>query len=282
MTGEGASRRFADAFSAGRALVGLWLSSGSAYCAEICAGAGFDWLLIDAEHSPNDLLSVLDQLHAVAPYPSEVVVRPPVADRVVVKQLLDIGVQSILFPMVGSAEAAREAVAMTRYPPRGVRGVGAALARASRWGRVPDYLASADDAVTVLVQVEDRAGLDALEAIATVDGVDGVFLGPADLAASLGHLGHPDHPEVVAAIEGAIGRLDRLGVPCGVNAFAEARARRCIELGCRFVVVGADVAVLARGTEELAARYRRPASQSAEGGSSPADGPGGDGSTGPR
>jgi 4-hydroxy-2-oxoheptanedioate aldolase len=246
---------FSRTFTAERAQIGLWVSSGSAYCAEICAGAGLDWLLIDAEHSPNDLRSLLSQLQAVAAYPVQAVVRPPVVDPVLIKQLLDIGAQNLLLPMIESAEAARAAVAATRYPPRGVRGVGSALARASRWNRIEGYAASADEDITVLVQVESRAGLDALEEIATEDGVDGVFIGPADLAASLGHLGDPEHPDVVAAIEGAMTTLSRLGKAFGVNAFAEARARRSIELGCRFIVVGADVALLARGSEDLATRF---------------------------
>jgi 4-hydroxy-2-oxoheptanedioate aldolase len=246
---------FSRTFTGDRAQIGLWVSSGSAYCAEICAGAGLDWLLIDAEHSPNDLVSLLSQLQAVAAYPVHPVVRPPVVDPVLIKQLLDLGAQNLLMPMVDSVEAARAAVEATRYPPRGVRGVGSALARASRWNRIDGYVGSASDDITVLVQVESRAGLDALEEIATEDGIDGVFIGPADLAASLGHLGEPEHPEVVVAIEGAIATLVRLGKAAGVNAFGETRARRYIELGCRFIAVGADVSLLARGSEELAVRY---------------------------
>jgi 4-hydroxy-2-oxoheptanedioate aldolase len=248
---------FARALRDDRAQVGMWVASGSAYCAEICAGSGLDWLLIDAEHSPNDLGSILAQLQVLAAYPVHAVVRPPVADPVFIKQLLDVGTQNLLVPMIDSAAAARRAVEATRYPPRGMRGVGSALARASRWNRVPGYLGSAEDGISVIVQIESRAGLDALEAIATEDGVDGVFLGPADLAASLGHLGEPDHPEVVGRIDEAIATLIRLGKAVGVNAFNEARARRCIELGARFILVGADVTMLARGSEELAGRYRQ-------------------------
>jgi 4-hydroxy-2-oxoheptanedioate aldolase len=246
---------FAQALGDDRAQIGMWVSSGSAYCAEICAGAGLDWLLIDAEHSPNDLLSILSQLQAVAAYPVHPVVRPPVADPVLIKQLLDIGTQNLLVPMIDSQAAARRLVEATRYPPGGIRGVGAALARASRWNRIPGYLGAAEDGISVFVQIESRAGLEALEAIATEDGIDGVFIGPADLAASLGHLGEPDHPEVVRRIDEAIGTVVGLGKAVGVNAFDEARARRCIELGCRFVLVGADVTLLARGSEALAARY---------------------------
>jgi 4-hydroxy-2-oxoheptanedioate aldolase len=248
---------FAQALQEERTQVGMWLASGSAYCAEICAGSGLDWFLVDAEHSPNDLRSILAQLQTLAAYRVHAVVRPPVAEPVFIKQLLDIGVQNLLVPMIDSPALARRAVAATRYPPRGVRGVGSALARASRWNRVPEYLGSADDGISVIVQIESQAGLDALEDIATEDGVDGVFIGPADLAASLGHLGEPDHPEVVGRIDEAIGVLFHLGKAVGVNAFDEVRARRCIELGARFILVGADVTMLARGSEDLARRFGR-------------------------
>jgi 4-hydroxy-2-oxoheptanedioate aldolase len=236
--------------------IGMWVVSGSAYVTEICAGGGLDWLLLDCEHAPNDLTTVLPQLQAAAAYPPAVVVRPPSDDRVVIKQLLDVGVTSLMVPMVESAAQARDVVAATRYPPAGVRGVGSAIARASRWNRTDGYLNSAGDGLTVVVQVESRGGLDALPEIAAVEGVDGVFLGPADLAASMGHLGRPDHPDVVAAVEQAITTLVAAGTPAGVNAFAEPMARRFLDLGARFVLVGADVMLLARGSEELAARYR--------------------------
>jgi 4-hydroxy-2-oxoheptanedioate aldolase len=246
---------FASALRSGHAQIGMWVASGSPYCAEICAGSGLDWLLIDCEHSPNDVGTLLPQLQAVAAYPVHVVVRPPVADRVIIKQLLDIGVRNLLVPMIDTAEQAREVIEATRYPPRGVRGVGAALARASRWSRIPGYLQHADDGIGVVVQVESERGLAEIESIAAVDGVDGIFIGPSDLAASLGHLGHPEHPEVRAAIEGAITAIAATGKAPGVNAFVEADARRGLELGCRFVLVGADVTLLARGSEDLAARY---------------------------
>jgi 4-hydroxy-2-oxoheptanedioate aldolase len=238
-----------------RPQVGMWVATASPYCAEICAGSGLDWLLIDCEHAPNDLRSLLLQLQAVQAYPICPVVRLPFGDTVLLKQYLDAGVQNVLIPLVESAEQAASIVRAVRYPPRGVRGVGGALARASRWNRDTGYLTSADDGITVIVQVETRRGLDELEAIIAVDGIDGVFIGPADLAASLGYLGRQDHPDVVAAVEAAIGTMVRSAKPVGVNAFAEPMARRYLAAGCTFVLVGADVTLLARGSEQLAATY---------------------------
>jgi 4-hydroxy-2-oxoheptanedioate aldolase len=237
-------------------LVGMWVASGAPVLAEICAGAGLDWLLIDSEHAPNDLVTIQPQLQAVAPYQVTPVVRPPVGDPVQIKQLLDAGVEVLLIPMIESAEQAAQVVAATRYPPAGIRGVGATLARASRWGRVGGYVAAANDEVSVLLQVESRAGLDCLDDICRVDGVDGVFIGPADLAASLGHLGQPDHPDVVEEVEKAIKAITASGKAAGVNAFGEALARRYLAAGAQFILVGADLTLVARGSEELATRYR--------------------------
>jgi 4-hydroxy-2-oxoheptanedioate aldolase len=184
------------------------------------------------------------------------VVRPPVGDPVLIKQLLDLGVEVLLIPMVESAEQARALVAATRYPPDGIRGVGSALARASRWNRVGGYLKGAAETVSLLVQIESAAGLEALPEIAAVDGVDGIFLGPADLAASLGHLGEQTHPAVTGAVEDAIKAITAAGKPAGVNAFPRDLADRYLGAGARFVLVGADVTLLAAGSEELAARHR--------------------------
>jgi 4-hydroxy-2-oxoheptanedioate aldolase len=246
---------FKERLAGDRPQIGMWVASANAYCAEICAGAGLDWLLIDGEHAPNDLRSILGQLQAVAAYPVTPVVRPPHADPALLKQLLDIGVRNLLIPMVDTVEQAEAVVRAVRYPPRGMRGVGSALARASAWNRETGYLQGADAGITLIVQVESRRGLAALDGIAAVDGVDAVFLGPSDLAASFGYLGQQEHPEVVDAVEQAIGTINALGKPAGVNAFAEARARRYLEIGCTFVLVGADVTLLARGSEDLAARY---------------------------
>ncbi|WP_181036309.1 HpcH/HpaI aldolase/citrate lyase family protein [Arthrobacter sp. B1805] len=241
--------------AADRPLAGMWVCSGSPLVAEICAGSGLDWLLVDAEHSPNGLESILAQLQAAHGYPVHVVVRPPVNEPVVIKQYLDIGVQNLLVPMVNSANEARAAVAATRYPPEGIRGVGSALARAARWNRVPGYLAEAAGTISVTVQIESTAAVDAVEAILAVEGVDAIFLGPSDLAASMGLLGQQEHPEVRTAVEHCLRAAARAGVPAGVNAFNPATARHYLGSGARFILVGADVALLARGSEALAAQF---------------------------
>lgn len=190
--------RWVQRIWAGRPRFGMWLASGSGYVTEICAGSGIDWVLLDQEHAPNDLHTTLEQLQVLAGYPDvDVLVRPPSADPVTIKRLLDIGVQNLIVPMIDDPAEACAAVAATRYPPTGIRGVGSALARASRWNRISDYLATADASVSLTVQVETVAALEQLGDIADVDGVDAVFIGPADLAASMGKLGQPEHPEVV-------------------------------------------------------------------------------------
>ena len=239
-----------------RAQIGLWLGLTDSICAEICAGAGFDWLLIDGEHAPNDVRSILTQLQAVAPYPAHPIVRPVAGDVQLIKQLLDIGAQTLLVPMVESAEQAKLLVAAMRYPPAGIRGVGAALARASQWNRVNNYLHDANDQMCLLVQVETRLGLENLDAIAAVEGVDGVFIGPSDLSAALGHLGKPGHTDVQKAIEDAIQRIRASGRAAGILATDEAQARRYLSLGCTFVAVGLDGNLLMRATQDLAAKFK--------------------------
>lgn len=249
--------------SADRPLAGMWVCSGSPLVAEICAGAGLDWLMIDMEHSPNGLESVIAQLHAVAPYPVTPVVRVPFSDLVTIKQVLDLGAQNLLVPMISSADEARAVVEAVRYPPRGKRGVGSALARSARWNRIEDYLANADSYVSVTVQIETAAGVEAAAEIAGVDGVDAVFVGPSDLAASMGLLGRQSHPDVVAAAHRTFAAVHASGKPVGVNAFDPATAQAYIDAGAGFVLVGADVAMLARGSEALAARWV-PASDGAQ------------------
>lgn len=238
-----------------RPLAGMWVCSGSPLVAEICAGAGLDWLLIDMEHSPNGLESVLAQLQAAAAYPVTPVVRVPVNDTVVLKQVLDLGAQTVLVPMVSSAQEAQAAVEAVRYPPRGRRGVGSALARSARWNRIEGYLTSADDHVSLFVQIETAAGVEAAGEIAAVDGVDGVFVGPSDLAASMGVLGQQSHPDVVAAVRRTFEAVRAAGKPVGVNAFDPQVARGYADDGAGFILVGADVALLARGSEALAAQW---------------------------
>ncbi|MGB7543879.1 MAG: HpcH/HpaI aldolase/citrate lyase family protein [Burkholderiales bacterium] len=246
---------FKRALKAGKPQIGLWCSLSSHYAIELVAGSGFDWLLIDTEHSPNDLESVLTQLQAAAPYPTHPVVRVPWNDMVTIKRFLDIGAQSILIPYVQNAEEAKHAVACTRYPPAGVRGV-AGGTRATRFGRVKDYARRAAEEICVLVQVENQAGLDNLEKIAAVEGVDGVFIGPADLHASLGYPGETANPKVMPIIDDAIRRIRKAGKAPGILTTVEADARRWLDCGGQFVAVGVDTGVLARETEKLAAKFK--------------------------
>lgn len=246
---------FKHAIAAGQHQLGLWVSLASTYSAEVVARSGFDWLVFDTEHSPNDVGSILGQLQAAAPFPVSPVVRPSWNDPVQQKRYLDIGAQTLLIPYVQNEEEAAQAVAGMRYPPRGMRGAGGTM-RASAFGRQADYAQTCEQELCLLVQVETQEGLDNLEKIASVDGVDGVFIGPADLSASLGHLGNPKHPEVQSAIEDAIRRIRACGKAPGILTFDEAQARRYIELGCLFTAVGMDLAILARETEKLAARFR--------------------------
>lgn len=248
------ANRFKKAILAGQQQVGLWVSLASPYSTEIVAGSGFDWLLIDGEHSPNDPTTVLPQLQAAAPYPVSTIVRPAWNEKVLIKRYLDIGAQSLLIPYVETAEQAQAAVAAIRYPLRGVRGV-AGVTRASRFGRVADYVKRAEEELCLLVQIESRLGLDNLEAIARTDGVDGVFIGPADLAAGLGHLGQQAHPEVQKAIEDAIKRIKACGKPAGILAVDEASARRYMEWGTTFTAVGLDAMILRVESEKLRAKF---------------------------
>lgn len=236
-------------------LVGAWVCSGSPIVAEIVAGSGLDWTLIDAEHSPIGLESILALLQAVAPYPITPVVRVPSADATLIKQVLDVGAQNLLVPMVNSAAEAAAAVAATRYPPRGIRGVGSALARAGQFNRIENYLQRAHEITSLSVQIETDAAVHNARAIAEVDGVDAVFIGPSDLAASMGLLGQQEHPDVVAAVERTIDEVRSAGKPVGANAFNPDIARRYLSAGASFALVAADVSILARTTEQLAARW---------------------------
>jgi len=246
---------FKRALKAGRAQIGLWSSLSSNYGVEVIAGAGFDWILLDCEHSPNDLENLLTQLQAAAPYPAHPVVRVPWNDMVTIKRVLDIGAQSLLIPYVSTAEEARSAVSFTRYPPAGARGV-AGTTRATRFGRVKDYAKRAAEELCVLVQVETKPALDQLEAICAVEGVDGVFIGPADLHASMGYPGETANAAVLPLIEEAMRRIRKAGKAPGYLSPVEADAKRMLAAGALFVAVGADVGLLARGAEALAANFK--------------------------
>lgn len=238
-----------------RSLIGVWACSGSPLVTEVAAGSGVDWLLIDMEHSANTLESTLLQLQVAAAYPVAPLVRVPWNDQVAIKQVLDLGAQNIIVPMVSSADEAQAAVAATRYPPEGVRGVGSALARSARWNRVDGYLQESARHTCLTVQIETAAGVDAAAEIADVDGVDAVFVGPSDLSASMGLLGQQTHPDVIAAVEKVFAAVKAAGKSVGVNAFDPVAADAYIAAGADFVAVGADVALLARATEALAARF---------------------------
>ncbi len=247
--------RFKRAILAGQHQLGLWVSLNSPYSAEVVAGSGFDWLVLDTEHAPGDVSSILGQLQAVAPYPVSPVIRPTWNEAVQQKRYLDIGAQTLLIPYVQNAEEAARAVAGMRYPPHGIRGAGGTM-RASAFGRMSNYALDCQEELCLLVQIETQEGLDNLEEIASVEGVDGIFIGPADLSASLGHLGNMKHPDVQRSIEDAIKRVRACGKAPGILTFDESLAKRYIELGCLFTAVGMDLAILARETEKLAARFR--------------------------
>jgi 4-hydroxy-2-oxoheptanedioate aldolase len=246
---------FKHAIASGQQQLGLWSSLSSNYSVEVIAGSGYDWILLDTEHSPNDLESVISQLQAAAPYPTHPVVRVAWNDMVLIKRYLDIGAQSLLIPYVENADEARAAVAATRYPPTGVRGV-AGTTRATRFGRIKNYAKTAQQELCVLLQVETKTALDNIEAICAVDGVDGVFIGPADLHASLGYTGETGNPVVVPMIEDAIRRIRKAGKAPGVLTSVESEVNRYIAAGCLFTAVGSDVGLLARGSEQLLAKFR--------------------------
>ena len=246
---------FKAALAARKLQIGLWSSLCSNIAAEIVSDSGFDWILLDTEHSPNEIPDLVKQLQAIQAGTATPIIRPAWNDAVLAKRALDIGAQTLLFPYVQNPEEAKRAVASTRYPPHGIRGVSVA-ARASRYGRVPGYLTKANAEICVLVQVETAPALRELEAIAQVGGIDGVFIGPSDLAASLGHLGNPAHAEVQAAIQDAVIRLKAVGKPAGILTGNEEEARRYIEWGYLFVAVGADIGLLARNADALAKNFK--------------------------
>lgn len=247
---------FREALRKGQPQIGLWVGLADANAAELLAGTGFDWLLLDAEHAPNDVRSVLDQLRAVAPYPVHPVVRPVQGDVALIKQYLDIGAQTLLVPMVDTAEQAALLASAMRYPPQGIRGVGAGLARASRWNRIQGYLDQANEDVCLLVQIETPTALDNLAEIVATDGVDGIFFGPADLSAAMGYRGQPGHPEVQAAIRRGIETVRSAGKFAGVLMADRQVAQAYLDAGALFVAVGVDTSLLAQAASALAASFK--------------------------
>ncbi|MGY3563997.1 4-hydroxy-2-oxoheptanedioate aldolase [Bradyrhizobium sp. USDA 4463] len=252
---ETARNRFKRRLFDGDLQIGLWSSLCSNIAADVLSDSGFDWILLDTEHAPNELPGILTQLQALQGGTAEPVVRPAWNDPVLIKRLLDIGANTLLIPFVQSAAEARHAVAACRYPPKGTRGITTG-SRASRFGRATSYLRDANSEICVLVQVETQAALEQISEIANVDGVDAIFVGPSDLSASMGHIGNPLHPEVQRAIELAAERINRAGKAAGILTSAEADARRYIEWGYRFVAVGTDIGLLVRNADTLAALFQ--------------------------
>lgn len=247
---------FKTALSEGKTLFGCWMSIAEGYTAEIMSNSGFDWLLIDGEHSPNDIRSIRDQMIALKGSASHPVVRVPIGETWVIKQALDVGAQSILVPMVESAEQARELVRACHYPPNGTRGVGYAVGRVSDFGQMENYGPTADAQICLLVQVENRAGLENLDDILAVEGVDGVFIGPADLSASLGYLGQTMHPDMQATILDALRRISASGKAGGILTTDDGMIKASLEAGARFVAVAMDIALLLNNAQATAARWK--------------------------
>lgn len=256
MSASLAPNTFKAALRDGKKQIGLWTALCSNITAEIIAGSGFDWVVIDTEHGPNEVPGVLSQLQAMARGTAEPVVRCAWNDAVLIKRILDVGARSLLVPFVQNAEEAQRAVAATRYPLRGIRGV-AGAPRANLYGRVANYHRNAHEDMCVLVQAETRAALTEIEAIAAVEGVDGIFIGPSDLAAALGYLANPGHPEVQAAIADCCARCRAVGKAAGILTSDPDEAMRYLEAGFTFVGVGSDVGILAKGAEKLAAQVKQ-------------------------
>ncbi|ARE41653.1 2,4-dihydroxyhept-2-ene-1,7-dioic acid aldolase [Rhodovulum sp. P5] len=248
--------RFKALLKEGRPQIGVWNAIPHSTVADMLAACGFDWIVLDTEHGAMEVTDTLPALHAIDGYPEvSAVVRVAINDWVLIKRHLDQGAQTLMLPYVQSREEAEAAVQAIRYPPRGVRGV-AGMTRSSRYGLIGDYMARAEEELCLILQVETGQALDRLEDIATVDGVDGIFIGPADLSASLGYPGQQRHPDVVAAIEGAIGRLKDVGVPSGILTLDEEFAHHCIGLGTSFTAISVDMAALRNAATALLADFK--------------------------
>lgn len=249
--------QFKAALARGETQYGLWLALGSAYAAEVCATTGADWLLIDGEHAPNSVPSVLEQLQVVTPYPVSAVVRPVNGDAALIKQYLDVGAQSLMIPMVETGEQARELVRATRYPPQGgIRGVGGGLTRATRWGAIGDYIHRAHEEICLILQVESRRGAEHIREIAAVEGVDAIFIGPVDLSADMGFPDQPEHPEVQASIESVAAAAKAAGKAVGILAPGEPAARRYRDLGFDFIAVAIDISLLRQAAQQVLGRCK--------------------------
>ncbi len=245
---------FKAALKEGRTQIGMWVTIPDPGVVELLAGCGYDWLLLDTEHSAMDAVDTMRLMQAAAPYPVSTIVRPGWNNPVEIKKLLDCGAQTLLIPYVQNADEATAAVAAVRYPPKGIRGV-AGTTRASRYGAIKDYATRADAEICLLVQVETSAALAEIEAIAAVDGVDGIFIGPADLAASMGHPGNPAHPEVRAAVLDAVRRIAAAGVPPGILSLDQGLLDDVAEAGGQFIAIDVDMALLRREAVKTRARW---------------------------
>ncbi len=246
---------FKQSLTGDKPLFGLWMGIPDTTVAEIGAGAGFDWVLIDAEHGPFDLNSVLHHLQAIEPHPVSTIVRPVEGQTALIKQYLDIGVQTLLIPMVDTAEQAQQLVQASYYPPMGIRGLGTSMARAANWNRTADYLQHANQEICLIVQIESVEGLKNIDEIVAVDGVDAVFIGPSDLSASMGYIGNLGHPEVVSAIENAFKTIIAAGKHAGVLAVTKELVETYVAANASFIGVGVDAALLANATKQLAAEF---------------------------
>ena len=247
--------------------IGLWVGLADAYGTEIAANAGYDWLLIDGEHAPSDLRTTLAQLQSIAAYPSQAVVRPPIGSVQIIKQLLDIGAQTLLIPMIETVEQAELMVKAVRYPPHGLRGVGAALARATRWNSIPNYYATAHENICLLIQIESVTGIENLDDILKIEGIDGIFIGAVDLSATMGYEGNPNHPEVQKVVVDAIQRIRAAGKAAGILSTQHEATQQYLDLGTEFVAVGVDTSVLMNALRHLLAQYKTDInSQPTEGG----------------
>jgi|TARA_R110000850_G_scaffold14218_5_gene45624 4-hydroxy-2-oxoheptanedioate aldolase len=247
---------FKQSLKDGETVFGCWLGLADTFSTELMGTAGFDWLVIDGEHAPNDLRSILAQLQVLEASPSHPVVRVPIGETYMLKQVLDAGAQTVLVPMVDNADQARQLVRDVTYPPHGDRGVGYALTRAARFSQITDYGTTADDQICLLVQVESRKGLENLDEILAIDGIDGVFIGPADLAADMGHMGNALHPDVQTAIMSALSKIDASGKAAGILSTKDEMTQDAIKAGARFVAVGADVLILSHTAQALASKWR--------------------------